>query len=522
MPQKRKSMKQIRKIFSMKLNDETISIRTIACAAKVSRPVVKNYLDYLEKTPLTIDELNKMNDADLKEHLGITAQPVYETEENKKLKQWLEKHIFMLSRIGMTRRLLHEKYLLEHPAGLMYSQFCFVLKYHFQTPEASALFEHKAGDKMYIDFTGKKLNWRDTHGKEYSEEIFISVLGASSYLYSLPVPSQKQEDLVHAVEQAFLFYGGVPKAVVPDCLKSAVLGYYGHEYNPNPLFQRLMEHYGSFCIPARPKRPKDKPLVEGAVNLIYRQILARMDNNVFENRLAMLKWWTDSIKRVNLLPFQKLPGTRQSRFESTDKPELKALPSERFELTSILSQTVASTGVIYVPQDKTSYSVPASLQGKKVEVMLSSMSMEIWHEGERYAVHDRSPGAGKIISPTHRPKAQQWYADRNSGKLLLSFKSFGPHIYSWASHICDTAGHEDQAWMMLIGLEKLRTKYLNRLDTVCRIAIRKELYTLKSLKKILKGDEDLALIECEKLNLELPLHENVRGADYYRTSGLLV
>jgi len=223
MPQKRKSMKQIRKIIQLKLSNSSMSIRTIAQATNISRPVVKNYLELLARHPLTIELINTLTDTELLTHLGLDTPAVQETETNQKLFQWLEKHSTDLNTVGVTRILLHEKYLEDHPDGLQYSQFCFVLKQRFQGPEASTLLDHKAGDKMYVDYTGNKLIWIDTKGSEHTEEVYLSVLGASSYLYALPVPSQKMKDFCYATEQAFLFYGGTPRAIVPDCLKSAVL-----------------------------------------------------------------------------------------------------------------------------------------------------------------------------------------------------------------------------------------------------------------------------------------------------------
>jgi len=520
MPQKRKSMKQIRKIIQLRLNNGSMSIRTIASATKISRPVIKTYLDLLTQHPLSSDQLNVLNDQDLKKHLGIDGPAIQETEQNKAMLIWLEKHITDLSKVGVTRLLLHERYLEEHPDGLQYTQFCFVLKQQFQGPEASTLLDHKAGDKMYIDFTGEKFIWQDTKGTEYTEEIFLSVLGASSYLYALPVPSQKMKDFCHATEEAFLFYGGVPMAIVPDCLKSGVLSNDGYESVINPLFQRLMEHYRTVCLPARPHHPKDKPLVEGSVTLIYRQIIARLEGRRFENRSDMLRWWLQSIEKINSRPFQKLPGTRRSRFVATDCPALKKLPASRFDLTSVLFQTVPTTGTIYLAEDKTYYSVPSSLQGKEVEILVTPTDIEIWHEGERKAIHVRLSGAGKVLNPAHRSKAHQWYADRNRDELLRELAQYGQHIGSWAEQISTASEHEDQAWLLLVGLKKLRTKYPDRLDTVCRIALKKEEYTLKALKFILKGEEDRMLAKAEESTPELPLHENIRGADYYKEEGV--
>jgi transposase len=508
-------MKQIRKLIEIHLGDPNASIRAIAHATRVSRPVVKGYLDRLASHPLKADELTLMNDESLRNHLELSSSKAIETAPNVTLKNWLDDNICELSKVGMTRRLLHERYLEKFATGLKYSQFCFLLGQQYQTPESSSLFEHKAGDKLFIDFTGKKLNWKDSSGTLHTEEIFLSVMGASSYFFATPTFNQKQDSLAQALQDAFLFYGGVTKAVVPDCLKSAVLHNDGYEPEHNPLFQRLLEHYGTISLPARPNHPKDKPLVEGAVNLVYRQILARIEREVFIDRPAMLTWWRNALVKINTTPFQKLPGSRQSRFDMIDKPVLKPLPVSAFSLETILRQTVTTTGMIYVPDDKTSYSVPCSLKDKKVEILVSPDKVEIWNENQRCATHERQPSAGIAIIQEHRPPEHRWYAERSTDEQIRAFSLTGIHIGSWARRIVSLSSHEDQAWQVLEGLKRLVTQYPDRIDTACRLAQKKEVTTLKALKKIIATDEDIIFMEDERLTPEFLFHENIRGAEYY-------
>jgi len=525
MPQKRKSMKQIRKILELHLQAETMSIRTIAQAARVSRPVVKQYIDrYLER-PLTLDEVRKLSDTELCRHLELEKPVVQETEENKVLLEWLHSHIERLHRKGMTRRILHEDYLSEHPGGLQYSQFCFVLAQRYQSIEASSLFDHTAGDKLYVDFTGKKAKWLDGNGKTHTEEVFLAVLGASGYLFSVPTISQKQEDLANAMASCFHALGGVPQAVVPDCLKSAVLKNDGWEPVINPLFQKVMEHYHTVCLPARPRRPKDKPLAEASVNLIYRQIFSRLEDQVFQDRQEMLRWWQTMVDRINKTPFQKLPGSRASRYQAIDQPALKPLPETRFDVLLISSQSVPNTGVVYISQDKTYYSVPYSLRGKKVEVLVFADRIEIWHENLRWAVHQRQAQAGQVILPEHRPPRHRRYADRgNETEIFRCLKLRGPHTLRWANMMGEGCEHEDQKWRLLHGLLNLADRYPHRIDWVCRLALRDRNYTLKHLRLIIRTEADIDLSQDEENNLELPFgdfeelvatHENIRGASHY-------
>jgi transposase len=513
-------MKQIRRVLTIRLADCGRSIRMIAASTGVSRPVVAQYVNLAAESGLSLEELRTMDDAQLSARLGIERQAVQSTDVNQQLMRWAEVNISRLAKPNMTRRLLHEDYLRDHPDGLQYSQFCLILHAHFRDPDSSSLLEHKAGDKLYEDFTGQKASWTDRSGTNHTEEVFLSVLGASGHLFSLPVPSQSKEDFVHATQSAFQSYGGVPRAVVPDCLKSAVTANDGYEAKINGLFQNLLDHYGVICLPARPRHPRDKAHVEAAVNLIYRQILTRLGDEVFADRREFLAWWSTKVAEINVKSFQKLPGSRQSRFEELDKPALRPLPDQPFDLQQILKQTVSPTGVVYVPQDQTYYSVPHALTGKSVEILVFPQALEVWHEHARRATHDRQAGAGKVLRPEHRDNDHQWFADRNPEELARSFESSGVHLASWARKVLETSEHPDLAWSRLRGLKKLLHEYPGRIDTVCRLAHRRELYTLAVLRLILRQKEDLQLVASESLGLELGLHENVRGPSYWMTGGV--
>jgi transposase len=142
--------------------------------------------------------------------------------------------------------------------------------------------EHKAGDKMYVDFTGKKLQTTDRYtGEQTDAEVFVSILGASSLTYVEARLSQQKDDWIKANENAFQYFGGVTRAIVPDCLKSAVSKYHKFEPDINPEYLDFARHYGTAILPARPYHPKDKALVENAVRNVYSWIFAQIRNEVF-------------------------------------------------------------------------------------------------------------------------------------------------------------------------------------------------------------------------------------------------
>ena len=515
MSRPRKNMKHIRNIIETRLQMPEASIRTIARITNCSRPVVSQYLELLELHPVTEELFARMNDTLLAEHLGIAQRSIQETESNRRLATWLDSNQHRLHERYMTRRLLHEEYCKQVDSALQYSQFCVVLKQRAQESNASGMFDHKAGDKLYIDFTGGKLEWLEENGVNHIEEVYLAVQGASSYFFAIPVPNQQNVTFCSATMAAFTYFGGVPAAVVPDCLKSAVLSHNGHEPVHNPLFARMLAHYKVVSIPARPHHPKDKPIAETTVKLVYTRILAKLNKRVFPDRQAMLAAWMEELKAVNSAPFQKLPGSRLTRFETIDKPALKSLPEKPFSITEVLTQTVRTSLAVHVAADETLYSVPAHLAGKQVEIVVNPTEIEIWYQNERHATHVRSPGSGKVINTEHLPAAQKWYQTRNAPELVRALQENGHHVGRWASEILERSEHEDIAWQILTGLKSLASKYPDLIDRACRLALSRTEYSLKVLSKLLSSGEIEDLKELENATPELPLHENIRGGDYF-------
>ncbi len=515
MSRPRKKMSEIRKIIQTRLLSPDLSERQIALACNASRPTVSRYLKYLENNPLTIEELKGMSSKALEKHLGFEASPISQTGANRLLSQWLNNNAHRLSQKHMTRRLLHEEYVSEIPEPLKYSQFCFILQQKTQKPLISGMLSHKAGDKLYLDFTGTKFKWNDESGESHVEEVFVATNGASSRFYAQPVANQKQETFAWATEKAFIHFGGVPNAVVTDCLKSAVIKNDGYEPEHNRLFERLLEHYGAVNIPARPYRPKDKAVVESTVNIVYRRIFKKLEGKTYPHRQAMLDAWMATLLKVNQEPFQKLPGSRMSRFEELDKPAMKPLPKTLFPLKKVLKQKINRKLFVYLSDDRTSYSVPHSLHGRHVEVLISTDTIEIWYDNLCFATHERKSGAGKVINSDHLPENQKWYETRNLDESLRSAENYGIHVKSWAAKQIKCQPHPDIAIRIISGLLALAKKYPERIDTACRIGLKTDPPALRQLRQIIKSGEDLVVTEAEHLTFSLPFHENVRGPEYY-------
>lgn len=272
-------MSKIRKILNYHFK-RGLSQREISRALKVSRYVINQYITDFKFSGLTLDTVNKLSDSVLLDKL--TGRKNNKDERYKIISDNMPKWLVELKRTGVTRRLLWEEYKNKYPDGYSLAQFC----YHFQVlssyKNVYMHMDYKAGDKMFVDFTGKKLRIYNHKLKSFTEaEVFVAILASSQLTYVEALVSQKKKDFIKATENALLYFGGVPKAIVPDNLKSGVTKASFYDPEINPEYNDFAEHYDTVILPARPYRPKDKALVENAVKITYTRIFARIRDRVF-------------------------------------------------------------------------------------------------------------------------------------------------------------------------------------------------------------------------------------------------
>ena len=195
-----------------------------------------------------------------------------------------------LAKKGVTLQLLWVEYREHHPDGYGYSQFCQLYRDWRRHLDVVMRQDHKAGEKLFVDFPGLTIPIYDaaTLEVDFRAELFVAVLGASTYLYAEALRSQDLEHWVAAHAHAFEFFGGVPEIVVSDNLRSAVTKAHRYEPDLNATYQEMATHYGIAIIPARPYSPRDKAKVEAGVLLAERWIIARLRNAALHVSLAAL------------------------------------------------------------------------------------------------------------------------------------------------------------------------------------------------------------------------------------------
>ena len=356
-------MSRIRQI--LRLYTQGTSKKKISELTACSRNTVKKYIQKFHREHLTFEQVNALNDHDLEQLFGY-VEPVVKDARFKELQALLPQMEKDLKRKGVTILLLFEAYKKQHPNGYGITQFYKYLRYFLKRVQPVMHMEHKAGDKLYIDFAGEKLSILDMDGGELREvEVFVAVLGCSQLTYVEAAYSQKKEELRRACENALHFYGGVPAAIVPDNLRSAVSKSSRYEPVINETFGDFAEHYSTVVLPARAYRPKDKALVEGMVKIIYHHIYTQVIRETHASLAALNTAIREALEVLNNAPFKGRDYSRRSQFEEIEREALKPLPPYRYEFKQQVIVTVMKSGHACLGVDKHYYSVPYRFIGKK-------------------------------------------------------------------------------------------------------------------------------------------------------------
>ena len=423
-----------------------------------------------------------------------------------------------LKKTGVTLMILWNEYQKKHPDGYSYSQFC----YHFQVwrnaSKVTMHIEHKAGDKMFVDYAGDRLMIVDRKtGKEQPVEVFVAILGASQLTYAEASLTQKSEDWIRSNERAFIYCGGVTQAIVPDNLKSGVTQSNRYEPGINVMFDDFAEHYQTVILPARVRRPQDKALVENAVNLVYQRIYAPLRNRVFYSLEELNEAIWDLLEQHNNTPFQRLKTSRRELFDNIEKPVLKPLPKERYAIKQCKELTVQFNYHVELREDRHYYSVPWQLKGKRVRVVYDDRNVAIYYDNVRLIQYkrDRSPN-GYTTLHTHMPPHHRFYAQWSPERFIRWAQSIGDDVVEMIQVVLKSREHPEQAFKTCMGILNLVKKHgPDRLNKACARALGFGFYSYKRIKNILdRGLEEEPLTESRELTVSS--HENIRGSQYYQ------
>jgi len=512
MPAERLSMRKTHEILRLRFG-HGLSRREISRSTSVSRSTVADYLLRASAAGLSWPLPEGMDEAALERLLfpSATGSP----RQARPVPDWPEVQQ-ELRRKGVTLALLWQEYKEKHPDGYQYSWFCKQYEQWRGRIDLVMRQEHLAGEKLFVDYAGMTMGIVDPETGEVKEsQVFVAALGASNYTYCEATWSQGLPDWIGSHVRTFAFLGGVPVALVPDNLKSGVKRASAYDPELNPTYQDLATHYGVAVLPARVREPRDKAKVETAVQIVERQILARLRNHTFFSLHELNRELRRLLAELNAKPFQKLPGCRQSMFESIDRPALAPLPSTPYQFAEWKKATVHID--YHVEVGGHYYSVPYQLVKKQLDVRITATIIECFHKGNRVASHRRSMLKGRHTTVReHMPPRHRKYADWTPERFLRWAAKVGPHTAGLAEKILATRAHPQQAYRTLLGIMRLGGSYSEqRLEAACARALAIDAASFRSVESILKNGLDSKPLPDKDVQ-SLPLvHDNIRGAQYY-------
>jgi transposase len=501
----------------IKLKEKGMSNRKVALALGISRNTVNTYVNTFSDLELNFQQLEKLTETEL---VAIFPQADYKDpvryEKLSALFPYIEEE---LSKPGATLQNLWKDYHENNPLAYAYTQFVHYYQLWAKPIKASGILDHKAGEKLYVDFAGKHLSYvdRDT-GELIKAEVFVAILPCSQYTYVQAVKSQKREDFIDCLNSALQWYEGAPKAIVSDNLKSAVSK--GHKYAPeiNKTLKDFALHYDCFVDPARPYHPQDKALVEGAVKLVYQRIYYPLSKQTFFSITELNQAIKPLLVAYNDYMFQRLKTTRKQRYLDNEKAFLLPLPAHAYEIRQYRKAKVQKISHIYMSEDRNYYSVPYKYIGMSVEIQYDSNSVEIFFNKDRVAVHKRCYKSGVYTTQKeHMPSTHQAYNDWSPDSFYKRAEKVGTETTLYIRRLIEQYAYPEAGYKQAQGILFLTKSYsTERLENACKRAMSHQKSTFHTIERILKNGLDQAEdILMTAGNNQIPDHENTRGAENY-------
>lgn len=510
-------MRKIKEV--LRLHSLGLTQGQIARSCSIGQSTVSEYLKAAEAAglpwPAAADwEESKLAAALLPKHPPTTPTARLPAPEFAAIHLDLQKHK------PLTLQLVWEEYQAANPGGYRYSRFCELYQYWRKKRDLVLRHEHRAGEKMFVDYAGDTIAVRNPSADEAREaQIFVAVLGASNYTFAEATWTQGLGDWIGSHLRAFAFFGGVTEIVVPDNLKSGVTKACRYEPGVNRTYEEMAAHYRVAVIPARPRKPRDKAKAEAGVRVVERWILMALRKRSFFSLGEVNEAVAGLLTRLNERPFRKQEGSRRTLFETVDRPALQPLPGERY---SYGEWKTARVNIDYhIEFDRHWYSVPYQLTQREVEIRAAASTVEIFHCGERVASHLRSFVARRFTTTSeHRPKAHQRYLDWTPSRVIEWVGKIGPAATEVATRILASNHHPEQGYRSCLGIIRLTKDYApERVEAAARRAVAVNACTYQSLKSILKNNLDGQPVETPADPTPPIDHPNVRGPGYFDGGG---
>jgi transposase len=501
----------------LRLAAQERSQREISLSTGLAKTTVYRYLARARQAGLSWPFPGELDEADLEARLFHAGELRGEPRAGRPEPSWVQVHREIKSRgHHVTLQLLWMEYREQHPDGWGYTQFCVHFREWLGRQDPVMRLPHVAGEKMYVDFCGDTAAVIEaSSGEVWQAQVFVAVLGASGYLYAEAVRGQDSQSWLDVHVRTFEFYGGVPEVVVPDNLKAGVHDPCWYDPEVNPSYLDLARHYGVAVLPTRPRHPRDKAAGEVGVQVVERWVLAPLRHR----RFFSLAEWNQAIGErldgLNGRPFRKLTTSRRDLFETMEREALRPLPTRRYEFAS---WKPAKVNIDYhIEFEHHFYSVPYKLIHERVDVRATANVIEIFLTGQRVASHRRAHRPGYTTDPEHMPVAHREHAGWTPSRLVSWANGVGEPVGRLVEEILSSRPHPEHGYRACMGLRRLVSRYgPERVVAACERALAIKAASYRSVDSILKKGLDRVPVGAKPEQRPVA-HENVRGADYYRT-----
>lgn len=510
---KPKKMSQVKQILQM--HKQGLGIKTTARNIGISKNTVKVYLEKYRSSKLSLEALLKMEDHAL-EKIFHPGNPAYKDNRFDDLKANLDEFVDELKGVGVTKKLLWEEYRIANPEGYSLSQFTHHLAQHQLSKNPSMVLKHEPGEKLFVDFAGKKLSYIDrTIGEIIECQVFVACLPYSDYSFCMAVPSQRIDDFIHALKTCIESLGGSPKVLVPDNLKSAIVKSSKYEPTVNQALDDFANHYNMAVVPARVRKPKDKALVENQVKLIYNRVYAKIRKHEFFSLSDLNRAITEYTTLHNQTRMQNRDYCREEHFLSNEKHLLETLPQVPFEIKYYKEYKLATNNHIYLGEDKHYYSAPYQHIGKKLKVIYTRSMVRIFYQFNLLAVHERDYAKGKYTTnKDHLCSTHQHYLNRSPDYYIQKAQTLSYVFGQLVDLIFSQNRYPEQLYRSCDGLFSLhRNTPVDTFDKACQIAIDNKTYSYGFMQNLIKNK--MTGQNNQEQSAPLPNHTNIRGREYY-------
>lgn len=499
----------------LRLRQDGFSVSAIARLAGLSRPTVIKYLCRFEQSLPENKEEDQLN--------TLYNQDIVPSKSVRYSK--LLAHFFYaekeLKKTGVTRQLLHLEYKELHADGYNYSQYCYHFNEYLKNKEVVMHLEHRAAETIMIDFAGKKLGYTDPEsGEVILCQVFVAVLPYSGLIFARAVHSQNTQDFIICINDMLHYYGGVPLTILTDNLKTVVTRPSKYEPVFTEVCHQLSDHYSTTFSATRPYHPRDKAMVERSVMICYQHIYAPLRAQVFTSLKQLDQAIKGKLDLLNHKPYKSSPYSRRDLFEQGEKDLLKSLPAQAFTPKKSALATVQRNYHVQLTEDHHYYSVPYRFAGRKVRVLYDSKTVEIYLENERIALHSRTSfGSSYHTIPDHMPSNHQSAINIKGWTkpdLLAQAQAIGPNTHTAIERILISSFYPEQNFKSAHGVLMLEKNYgKQRLEAACGRLLTGTRVNYTLIKNILTSGLDKKP-PTEETILQLPLHDNIRGAEQYK------